>query len=271
MPPVENAKPGAQRCSKANVMNGLMNCAPRKPMVAAQKGAFLIISLFISPTVACLGLLDKGGCFVYTYRTMAGRPFHLICPKVIAIRLSGKLRPWVTAKDVILTVLEHFTVKGNVNTVFEYTGEGVAALDVPERATICNMGAECGVTSSLFPSDQETLRFLTAQNRAQDWKPLCADADARYDGEFVIKLDEVTCKAACPHSPGNIKDIKDLAGMKVDQVLIGSCTNSSYTDLAKAAEILSGHVVFQNREDKLRTIGEGQFRAFVVQFHIKPP
>jgi len=208
-----------------------------------KSGATLLGSDSHTPTDGGLGALAIGAGGLDVALAMAGRPFHLICPKVIAIRLSGKLRPWVTAKDVILTVLEHFTVKGNVNTVFEYTGEGVAALDVPERATICNMGAECGVTSSLFPSDQETLRFLTAQNRAQDWKPLCADADARYDGEFVIKLDEVTCKAACPHSPGNIKDIKDLAGMKVDQVLIGSCTNSSYTDLAKAAEILSGHVV----------------------------
>lgn len=206
-------------------------------------GATLLGSDSHTPTDGGLGALAIGAGGLDVALAMAGRPFHLITPKVIEIRLTGHLEPWVSAKDVILTVLEHFTVKGNVNTVFEYTGDGVATLDVPSRATICNMGAECGVTTSLFPSDKETLRFLTAQGRAQDYTPLCADPGAVYDGLFEIDLSKVTPKAACPHSPGNIKDIKELAGMKVDQVLIGSCTNSSYTDLAKVAEVLSGHVV----------------------------
>ncbi|MFA6775229.1 MAG: aconitate hydratase [Sphaerochaetaceae bacterium] len=208
-----------------------------------KSGATLLGSDSHTPTDGGLGALAIGAGGLDVALAMAGRPFHLIVPKIIEIRLSGKLKPWVSAKDVILTVLEHFTVKGNVNTVFEYTGDGVTDLDVPARATICNMGAECGVTTSLFPSDRETLRFLAAQGRGEAYRPFAADKDAVYDGLFEIDLANVTPKAACPHSPGNIKDIKDLAGMEVDQVLVGSCTNSSYTDLVKTARILDGHVV----------------------------
>lgn len=206
-------------------------------------GATLLGSDSHTPTDGGLGAIAIGAGGLDVALAMAGHPFHLITPKVIEIRLHGSLRPWCTAKDVVLTVLEHFTVKGNVNCVFEYTGDGVGSLDVPSRATICNMGAECGVTCSIFPSDDETRAFLKAQGREGDWKELKADEDAVYDGLFEIDLGEVSPKAACPHSPGNIKDISDLAGMPVNQVLIGSCTNSSYTDLVKVSQVLDGHVV----------------------------
>ena len=174
---------------------------------------------------------------------MAGVPFSIICPKVIEIRLHNKLRPFCSAKDVILTVLERFGVKGNVNTVFEYTGDGVESLSIPERATICNMGAECGVTTSIFPSDKNTKAFLKARGREGDFVPLAADADAKYDGLFEIDLSKVVPMAACPHSPGNVKKVSEIAGLKVNQVAIGSCTNSSYADLYKVGKILSGKVV----------------------------
>lgn len=196
-----------------------------------------------TPTGGGIGMVAIGAGGLDVAVAMAGGAFHLISPKVIEIRLHGKLRPWVSAKDVILAVLEQFTVKGNVNCVFEYTGDGVASLEVPERATICNMGAECGVTTSLFPSDDNTRRFLAAQGRADAWTPLSADADAVYDGLFEIDLSTLEPRCAAPHSPGNVVLLRDMAGTKVNQVAIGSCTNSSYTDMRKVAEILDGHVV----------------------------
>ncbi len=201
-----------------------------------------------TPTDGGIGCVAIGSGGLDVALAMAGRPFHLITPKIIEIRLFGRLRPWCTAKDVVLTVIEHFTVKGNVNCAFEYTGEGVRNLDVPSRATICNMGAECGVTTSVFPSDEQTRKFLAAQGREGDWISLEADPDARYDGYFEIDLGKVEPKAACPHSPGNIKNVSELAGMEVNQILIGSCTNSSYTDLVKVAQILDGHTVAPNVE-----------------------
>lgn len=196
-----------------------------------------------TPTGGGIGMVAIGAGGLDVAVAMAGGPFHIISPKVIEIRLHGKLRPWVSAKDVILAVLERFTVKGNVNCVFEYTGDGVASLEVPERATICNMGAECGVTTSLFPSDDNTRRFLAAQGREDVWTPLSADADAVYDGLFEIDLSTLEPRCAAPHSPGNVVLLRDMAGTKVNQVAIGSCTNSSYTDMRKVAEILDGHVV----------------------------
>ena len=172
--------------------------------------------------------------------SMAGMPFVLINPKVVNICLKGKLRPFVSAKDIILKVLEHFGVKGNVNTVFEYTGDGVETLSVPERATITNMGAECGVTTSLFPSDKNTKKFLKAQGRIKDFVEVKSDDDAVYDNVFNIDLSTLEPLCACPHSPGNIKSVSELEGLKINQVLIGSCTNSSYYDLCKAAKILKG-------------------------------
>ena len=204
-------------------------------------GKTLIGSDSHTPTGGGIGMIAMGAGGLDVALAMAGVPFSIICPKVIEIRLTGKLRPFCTAKDVILTVLEHFGVKGNVNTVFEYTGPGVATLSIPERATICNMGAECGVTTSLFPSDEATKAFLKAQGREKDYAPLCADDDATYDGLFEIDLSSVVPMVACPHSPGNVKKVSELAGLPVNQIAIGSCTNSSYADLYKVGKIFSGH------------------------------
>ncbi len=199
-----------------------------------------------TPTGGGLGMIAIGAGGLDIAVAMAGGAFHIISPKVIEIRLSGKLREWVSAKDVILTVLQKFGVKGNVNCVFEYTGEGVKTLQVPERATICNMGAECGVTTSLFPSDENTKAFLDAQQRGDVYKELSADDGAKYDDLFELNLSDVVPLCAAPHSPGNIETIASLEGKKVDQVLIGSCTNSSYDDMRKVAAILDGHTVNPN-------------------------
>lgn len=206
-------------------------------------GKTLIGSDSHTPTGGGIGMIAIGAGGLDVALAMAGVPFSIICPKVIEIRLTGKLRPFCTAKDVILTVLEHFGVKGNVNTVFEYTGEGVSSLSIPERATICNMGAECGVTTSVFPSDETTFEFLKSNGREESYKPLAADPDAHYDGLFEINLSEVVPMAACPHSPGNVKKVSEIAGLKVNQVAIGSCTNSSYADLYKVGQILGGNAV----------------------------
>ena len=206
-------------------------------------GKTLIGSDSHTPTGGGIGMIAIGAGGLDVALAMAGVPFSIICPKVIEIRLTGKLRPFCTAKDVILTVLEHFGVKGNVNTVFEYTGPGVSTLSIPERATICNMGAECGVTTSVFPSDETTRQFMEAQGRGKDYISLCADSDASYDGLFEIDLSAIVPMAACPHSPGNVKKVSDLAGLKVNQVAIGSCTNSSYADLYKVGKILKGKKV----------------------------
>jgi len=206
-------------------------------------GKTLIGSDSHTPTGGGIGMVAIGAGGLDVALAMAGVPFSIICPRVIEIRLSGKLRPFCTAKDVILTVLGKFGVKGNVNTVFEYTGEGVQSLSIPERATICNMGAECGVTTSVFPSDETTKAFLQAQGRENDYSPLKADDDARYDGLFEIDLSKVVPMAACPHSPGNVKKVSELSGLKVNQVAIGSCTNSSYADLYKVGQILKGKVI----------------------------
>ena len=196
-----------------------------------------------TPTGGGLSMIAIGAGGLDIAVAMDGGAFHIITPKVIEIRLTNKLRPWVSAKDVILTVLQKFGVKGNVNCIFEYTGEGVKSLQVPERATICNMGAECGVTTSIFPSDENTKLFLDAHNRGDLYKELSADEGAKYDSLFEIDLSKVEPLCACPHSPGNIKTIKELAGKKIDQVLIGSCTNSSYDDMRKVANILDGNTV----------------------------
>jgi len=206
-------------------------------------GATLLGSDSHTPTDGGIGAVGIGAGGLDVALAMAGSPFHLITPRVIEIRLSGSLRPWCTAKDVILAVLKHFTVKGNVNTVFEYTGSGVSSLDVPARSTITNMGAECGVTTSLFPSDAMTRAFLKAQGREGDWQELHADEGAVYDALLEIDLSAIEPLAACPHSPGNVKTVKELSGLPVDQVLIGSCTNSSYTDIVKVARILKGKTV----------------------------
>jgi len=193
-----------------------------------------------TPTAGGLGMIGIGAGGLDVAVAMGGEPFYLTCPKVIKINLKGKLRPWVSAKDVVLKVLKVFTTKGNVGCVFEYGGEGAKTLSVPERATITNMSAECGVTTSVFPSDEITKQFLKAQGREKDWVEVKADEDAKYDRVVDVDLSEIVPLVACPHSPGNIKTVKELEGMNVNQVCIGSCTNSSYKDLMTVAKILKG-------------------------------
>ena len=193
-----------------------------------------------TPTCGGIGMIAIGAGGLDVAVAMGGSPFYLACPKVIKLNLKGELHPWVTAKDVALKVLETFRTKGNVGCVFEYGGDGVKTLSVPERATITNMGAECGVTTSVFPGDEITRQFLHAQGRAQDWLEIKADEDAEYAKVVEIDLSEVVPLAACPHSPDNVKPVKELEGMEVNQVCIGSCTNSSYKDLMTVARILKG-------------------------------
>jgi len=205
-------------------------------------GKTLIGSDSHTPTSGALGMLAIGAGGLDVAQAMAGEPFYFTCPSVVKINLRGRLQSWVSAKDVILKVLEIFSTKGNVGTVFEYGGEGIAALSVPERATITNMGAECGVTTSLFPSDEMTGQFLLSQQRGKDFTPLAADADAVYQRTVDIDLSELEPLTAKPHSPDNIGTVRSVGGIAVDQVCLGSCTNSSYKDLVTVAKILKGRV-----------------------------
>lgn len=195
-----------------------------------------------TPTCGALGMIAIGAGGLDVAQAMAGEPFYLTCPSVIKINLNGHLKPWVSAKDVILKVLEIFTTKGNVGTVFEYGGEGITSLSVPERATITNMGAECGVTTSIFPSDEQTLLFLASQQREADYMELKADDDAIYAREVTMDLSQIEPLTAKPHSPDNIGTVHSMNNIPVDQVCLGSCTNSSYKDLVTVAKILRGKV-----------------------------
>jgi aconitate hydratase len=199
-----------------------------------------------TPTGGGIGMLAIGAGGLDVAVAMGGGPFYMTCPKVVKVNLTGKLQPWVSAKDVILALLEIMTTKGNVGTVIEYGGDGVASLSVPERATITNMGAELGVTTSIFPSDEVTRRFLAAQLRVDQWTGLSADADAQYDRVVDLDLGGLVPRMAKPHSPDNIATVKELAGMKVDQVMVGSCTNSSYRDLMMVASLLKGRKVHRD-------------------------
>lgn len=191
-----------------------------------------------TPTAGGLGMIGIGAGGLDVALAMAGKPFYLTCPRVIKINLHGALKQWVSAKDIILKVLEIFGSSGNVDCVFEYGGDGVKTLSIPERATIANMGTECGVTTSVFPSDEVTREFLKSQGREQDWIEVMPDEGASYDRVVDILLDEIVPMVACPHNPANVKTIQELEGMDVNQVCIGSCTNSSYKDLMIVAEIL---------------------------------
>ncbi len=206
-------------------------------------GKTLIGSDSHTPTGGGLGMIAIGAGGLDVAVAMGGGTYYITYPKIVKVELVGKLSPWVAAKDVILEVLRRMSVKGGVGKIIEYTGEGVKTLSVPERATITNMGAELGATTSIFPSDENTLAFLKAQCREDVWVPLCADEDAVYDEELVINLSELTPLVACPHSPDNVKTVKELEGMKIDQVCIGSCTNSSLLDMLKVAHILKGKTV----------------------------
>lgn len=192
-----------------------------------------------TPTGGGIGMIAIGAGGLDVAMAMAGVPFKLRAPKVIGVRLTGKLQPWVAAKDVVLHLLSILTTKGNVGTAIEYFGPGVASLSVPERATITNMGAEMGVTTSVFPSDKKTLAFLQAQGRADAWKELAADKDAAYERVIDVDLGALEPLAACPSSPDNIRKVSELAGTAVGQVLIGSCTNSSLKDMMLVAEVLN--------------------------------
>lgn len=199
-----------------------------------------------TPTGGGIGMLAIGAGGLDVAVAMAGDPYYITMPKVVKVELSGKLRTGVSSKDVILEVLRQCTVKGGVNKVFEYTGEGVKTLTVPERATITNMGAELGATTSVFPSDEMTRAFLEAQGRGGDYLELSADADAIYDEVVKVDMDALEPLTACPHSPDKVVKISELEGLKVDQVAIGSCTNSSWLDLMKVAAIVKGKTVAEN-------------------------
>ena len=196
-----------------------------------------------TPTGGGIGMLAIGAGGLDVAVAMGGGPYYLMMPKVCKVVLKGKLRPWVSAKDIILEVLRLLTVKGGVGKVIEYAGEGVKGLTVPERATITNMGAELGATTSIFPSDEVTKEFLKAQDRENEWMELKPDMDALYDEEIEINLDILEPLAAKPHSPDNIDSVKNIGKIKVDQVAIGSCTNSSYMDLMKVSQVLKGKTV----------------------------
>ena len=211
-------------------------------------GTTLLGSDSHTPTGGGIGQIAIGAGGIDIAVAMAGGAFHIPSPKVRAIRLKGRLRRGVSAKDIILKVLEKFGTKGNVGWIFEYTGPGVAALDVPSRATITNMGAELGVTTSVFPSDDVTRQFLAAQGRARDFVRVEADEGAVYDDEFTVDLSKLEPLAAAPHSPGNIVTVASMKGVKVNQIMIGSCTNSSYRDIRTVAQILKGKHVADDVE-----------------------
>ena len=211
-------------------------------------GTTLLGSDSHTPTGGGIGQIAIGAGGIDIAVAMAGGAFHIPSPKVRAIRLKGRLRRGVSAKDIILKVLEKFGTKGNVGWIFEYTGPGVAALDVPSRATITNMGAELGVTTSVFPSDDVTRQFLAAQGRARDFVRVEADEGSVYDDEFTVDLSKLEPLAAAPHSPGNIVTVASMKGVKVNQIMIGSCTNSSYRDIRTVAQIFKGKHVADDVE-----------------------
>ena len=211
-------------------------------------GTTLLGSDSHTPTGGGIGQLAIGAGGIDIAVAMAGGAFHIPVPKVRAIELVGALRPGVSAKDVILKVLEKFGTKGNVGWIFEYTGPGVKTLDIPSRATITNMGAELGVTTSIFPSDEVTKAFLEAQGRGGDYREIAADAGCAYDDTFTLDLSGVEPLMAAPHSPGNVVTVASLKGTRVNQILIGSCTNSSYRDIRTVAHVLAGKHVADDVE-----------------------
>ena len=212
----------------------------------SKPGKVLIGSDSHTPTCGAVGMMAMGVGGLDVAMAMAGSPYYMTYPRVIRVNLTGKLSPWCSAKDIILELLRRLTTKGNVGTAIEYAGPGLATLSVPERATMTNMGAELGVTTSIFPSDSVTHAFFVAQEREGDWTPLEADADAHYERTIDIDLGAIVPMVACPHSPDNVKTVRELAGLPVNQVLIGSCTNSSFKDLSIVAGILRGKRVNPN-------------------------
>ncbi|OGS45126.1 MAG: aconitate hydratase [Elusimicrobia bacterium RIFOXYD2_FULL_34_15] len=206
-------------------------------------GETLVGSDSHTPTAGALGMIAIGvGGLDVAYALSTGK-YYFKMPKIVNIKLSGRFKGWVSAKDIILELLKRLTVKGGVGKIFEYSGDGLKNLSVYERATITNMGAELGLTTSIFPSDKQTKAFLKLENRENDWKEMMADEDAEYDEKIELDLEEIVPMIACPHSPDNVKTVKEIEGIKLDQVIIGSCTNSSLSDLLLVAKILKGKKV----------------------------
>ena len=225
-----------------------------------------------TPTAGALGMLAIGAGGLDVALAMAGLPFSIPRPRVLKVELRGRLSPMVSAKDIVLEVLRRLTVKGGVGKILEYAGEGVSTLSIPQRGTIANMGAELGATTSVFPSDEVTKRFLEAQGRAEDFIPLFADSDASYDEEMIVDLNTLEPMIALPHMPDNVVPVHEIAGLPVDQCFIGSCTNSSYYDLAVSVSILRGHHVAPqtslvvapgSRQVLLMTARDGILTSFV--------
>lgn len=239
----------------------------------AKPGNILIGSDSHTPTSGGLGSVAIGAGGLDVAVAMAKGYYFITVPKVYNIKLTGKLKPVCNGKDVILKVLQKLSVKGGVGYIMEYTGEGVQSLSVTDRATICNMGAELGATTSIFPSDSRTLEFLKRQNRKEDYTEILADDDAQYESSLEINLDEISPMAAAPHSPDNVDDIKNLEKIKVDQICIGSCTNSSYQDMMKAERILRGKkvakdvslVIAPGSSNVLRLLSENGALASFIQ------
>ena len=209
----------------------------------ARPGKTLLGSDSHTPTAGGMGMIAIGAGGLEVASAMAGEPFYMRMPKIVGVHLKGKLPDWVTAKDIILELLRRLTVKGGVGKIFEYFGEGIKELSVPERATITNMGAELGATTSIFPSDEITRAYLRAQGREEDWVEILPDPDAEYDEIIEIDLSQLEPLIACPHFPDNVVPVREVEGIKVDQVVIGSCTNSSFVDLTRAAKLLEGRKV----------------------------
>jgi aconitate hydratase len=212
----------------------------------AVPGETLLGSDSHTPTAGGMGMLAIGAGGVDVAVAMAQGEYHFTMPKIVKVNLIGRLNPWVSAKDIILELLKRLTVKGGVGKIFEYAGEGVKSLSVPQRATITNMGAELGATNSIFPSDEITFEFLKAQKREKDYLEIQADEGAIYDEEIEIDLSQLEPLVACPHSPDKVAPVSSLRNIKVDQVIIGSCTNSSYSDLMKVARILEGKTIAEH-------------------------
>ena len=224
-------------------------------------GDLLLGSDSHTPTSGGAGMLAIGAGGLDVAVAMGGGPYYLTTPKIVGVHLKGRLQPWVAAKDIIFELLRRLTVKGGVGKIFEYFGEGVASLSVPERSTITNMGAELGATTSIFPSDERTREYFRAQKREEMWRPTSADPDPEYDEVVEIDLDKLGPMVALPQSPDNVVPIEEVAGTKLAQVCIGSCTNSSYHDLSVSAAVLKGRKV---SPDISMTVTPGSRQVFTM-------
>ena len=225
------SKPGNGVCHQLQLENF---SKPKKTLVGSDSH---------TPTCGAMGMIAIGAGGLDVAVAMATGKYYLQCPRVIQVNLTGEKTPWVSAKDIILKILQELSVKGGVNKIVEYTGDGIATLSLTDRATICNMGAELGATTSIFPTDERTLEYLHQQGRADDFIEIKADEDATYDERLDIDLSTLSPMVAKPHSPDAVVNVKELEGMHINQVVIGSCTNSSFADMMRVAQILKGRKV----------------------------